>query len=112
VAARTPVAIVMGAARRHALATKGRINLSYVCIRGENVGEEDARALADLIGYTPVRLDLIDVTDLSGRYEPPSPEELRAFRDALSRHLKQPVARRYSGGADIKASCGSLAGGE
>ena len=112
VAARTPVEIVLEAAKRHALARHDRVNLSYVCIRGENVGEEDAVALAKLIGDTPVRLDLIDVTDHTGRYEAPSPEELKAFRDALSRHLKQPVARRYSGGADIKASCGSLAGDE
>jgi 23S rRNA (adenine2503-C2)-methyltransferase len=111
VAARTPIATVMEAARKHALTRRDRVNLSYVCIRGENVSEDDARALSDLIGDTPVRLDLIDVTDHSGRYEPPSTEELRAFRDALSTYLKQPVARRYSGGADIKASCGSLAGG-
>jgi 23S rRNA (adenine2503-C2)-methyltransferase len=85
--------------------------LSYVCIAGENVGEDDARALGELIGDTPVRLDLIDVTDPSGRYHPPEAEELSAFRDALSRHVGQPVVRRYSGGKDIQAACGSLAGG-
>ena len=109
VAARTPVSAVMAAARRHALVKRDRINLSYVCIGGENVGEEDARALAALIGDTPVRLDLIDVTDPSGRYQAPTPDELTAFRNALSVYLRQPVARRYSGGADIQASCGSLA---
>ena len=86
------------------------MNLSYVCIKDENVSIEDARALAQLIGDTPVRLDLIDVTDHTGRYAAPSAEELKAFRDELSACLKQPVARRYSGGADIQASCGSLAG--
>jgi 23S rRNA (adenine2503-C2)-methyltransferase len=110
VAARTPVQRVLEAARRHALARKQRINLAYVCIRGENVSESDARMLAELIGDTPIRLDLIDVTDHSGKYFPPTSEELRVFRDALSRYLKQPVVRRYSGGADIRASCGSLAG--
>lgn len=110
VAARTPVATLMAAARRHALARKQRVNLAYVCISGENVGEDDAKALAALIGDTPVRLDLIDVTDPTHRYMPPSNEELKVFRDSLALHLKQPVARRYSGGADIQASCGSLAG--
>ncbi|MFN4895932.1 MAG: radical SAM protein [Pseudomonadota bacterium] len=110
VAARTPVERVMAAARRYAFARQDRVNLSYVCISGENVGEDDARALALLIGDTPVRLDLIDVNDTSGRYHPPSPQELQSFRDALAAHLKQPVARRYSGGADIAASCGALAG--
>lgn len=109
VAARTPVAEVIKAARRHALARNDRINLAYVCISGENVGVEDAKALSELIGDTPIRLDLIDVTDHTGRFSAPSPSELKSFRDALAIYLKQPVARRYSGGADIRASCGSLA---
>jgi 23S rRNA (adenine2503-C2)-methyltransferase len=110
VAARTPAARIMQAIRRHALTQQERVNVAYVCVKGENVSEQDARDLAALVGDTPIRLDLIDVTDLTGRYQPPSDEELRAFRDALSCHLKQPVARRYSGGSDIAASCGSLAG--
>jgi 23S rRNA (adenine2503-C2)-methyltransferase len=57
-----------------------------------------------------VRLDLIDVTDPTGRFRPPGPDELRAFRDALTRHVGQPVVRRYSGGADILAACGTMAG--
>ena len=56
------------------------------------------------------RLDLIDVNDSTGRFKPPSSGELHAFRDALSKHLKMPVARRYSGGRDIHAACGMLAG--
>ena len=85
VAARTPVAEVMAAARRHALARRDRVMLSYVCISGENVGEDDARALGALIGDTPVRLDLIDVTDPTGRFQPPTDREMDAFRDALTR---------------------------
>jgi 23S rRNA (adenine2503-C2)-methyltransferase len=110
VAARTPVADVMAAARRYALSRRDRVMLAYVCISGENVGEDDARALGELIGDTPVRLDLIDVTDPTGQFSPPRPDELKAFRDALSRHLGQPVVRRYSGGKDILAACGTLAG--
>lgn len=100
----------MAAARRHALDRDDRVMLAYVCIRGENVGEDDARALGALIGDTPVRLDLIDVTDPTGRFHPPTPDELRAFRDALTQYVGQPVVRRYSGGADIQAACGTLAG--
>ena len=110
VASRWTIAEVMAAARRHALARRDRVMLAYVCISGVNVGEGDARALGEVIGDTPVRLDLIDVTDPTGRYQPPTPEELRAFRDALTRHLGQPVVRRYSGGKDIGAACGTLAG--
>jgi 23S rRNA (adenine2503-C2)-methyltransferase len=109
-AARTPVAEVMAAARRHALARAGRVMLAYVCIAGENVEEDDARALGELIGDTPVRLDLIDVTDPTGRFLTPTGDELRRFRDALTRYVGQPVVRRYSGGSDIQAACGTLAG--
>ncbi len=112
IAARMPLAEVMAAARRHALARRDRVMLSYVCIGGENVGENDARALGALIGDTLVRLDLIDVTDPTGRFRPPTPAEMASFRDALTVHLGQPVVRRYSGGADIQAACGTLAGGE
>ena len=110
IAARTPLLEVMAAARRHALSRRDRVMLSYVCIAGVNVGEDDARALGALVGETPVRLDLIDVTDPTGRFQAPSADEMRAFRDALTRHLGQPVVRRYSGGADIQAACGTLAG--
>jgi 23S rRNA (adenine2503-C2)-methyltransferase len=111
VAAKTPVASLMAAAKRYASVRKERVMLSYVCIGGFNVGEEDARALSDLVGDTPVRLDLIEVTDTSGKYKRPTESEMSLFRDALSEHLRQPVVRRYSGGADIQAACGTLAGG-
>jgi 23S rRNA (adenine2503-C2)-methyltransferase len=107
-AARTPIAEIMNAARRHAQSKNDRVMLSYVCIQGVNVSEEDARALGDLIQDTPVRLDLIDVEDPTGRYLPPSPAELNNFRDALRLHVRQPVVRRFSGGADIGAACGTL----
>jgi 23S rRNA (adenine2503-C2)-methyltransferase len=110
VAARIPVSEVMAAARRHALARRDRVMLAYVCIAGVNVDESDARNLAELIGDTPVRLDLIDVTDPTGKFQPPSDEERRSFMDALTRYLGQPVVRRYSGGKDIDAACGTLAG--
>jgi 23S rRNA (adenine2503-C2)-methyltransferase len=108
VAARTPVAEIMHAASRHAQSRRERVMLSYVCISGINVFEADARALGDLIGNTPVRLDLIDVNDQTGQYLPPSPVELNEFRDALRRYVGQPVVRRFSGGSDIGAACGTL----
>lgn len=110
IAALTPIADVIAAARRHIHARgQGRMNLSYVCISGFNVSEDDARALGAVIGDLPVRLDIIDVTDPTGRYQPPTADELNAFRDALQRYVAQPVVRRYSGGADIDAACGTLA---
>ena len=110
VASKWPIADLMAAARRHAIDRRDRVMLSYVCIAGENVGEDDAIALGQVIRDTPVRLDLIDVTDPTGRFQPPTPEEMHTFRDALTRHVGQPVVRRYSGGKDIGAACGTLAG--
>ncbi len=52
-------------------------------------------------------IDLIDVTDPTGKYQPPTEAELLAFRDHLQ-ILKAPIARRYSGGKDIGAACGTL----
>jgi 23S rRNA (adenine2503-C2)-methyltransferase len=111
VAAKTPVKDVMAAARLYALSRKDRVMLSYVCISGENMGDEDAKALGELVKDTKVRLDLIEVTDTSGRYKRPSSVELQSFRDALNVYVKQPVVRRYSGGADIRAACGTLSAG-
>jgi 23S rRNA (adenine2503-C2)-methyltransferase len=112
IASHTPVAEIMEAARRHAQSRHARVMLSYVCISGLNVSEDDARALGDLIRDTPVRLDLIDVEDQTGRYLPPAAAELNGFRDALRRYVRQPVVRRYSGGSDIGAACGALGGNQ
>ena len=71
---------------------------------------EDARQLAELTRGLPIVLDLIDVNDPTGRFQPPSAAELNAFRDALTEELGMPVVRRYSGGQDIYGGCGMLAG--
>lgn len=110
IAARTPVSSLIESARRYAYKRNTRVMLAYVCISEFNVGVDDARLLGDLIGNTPVRLDLIDVNDTTGKFRPPSSEELNIFRDALTKYVGQPVARRYSGGFDIRAACGTLAG--
>ena len=105
-----PTAELMNALRERHQVTGERITLAWTMISGVNTGEEDAEQLAELTRGLPVKLDLIDVNDPSGKYCPPSPEELKAFRDALRLHLVAPVARRYSGGKDIGAACGLLAG--
>ena len=58
----------------------------------------------------PIKLDLIDVNDATGRFQPPTSAELSTFRDALRKELGMPVVRRYSGGQDIDGGCGMLAG--
>ena len=111
VAARKRGGAVMQGARSSGLLRKVRVMISYVCISGVNIFDDDAKALAVLIGDTRVRMDLIDVTDNTGHYKKPTEGEIKSFRNALNVYLKQPVVRRYSGGSDINAACGTLSGG-
>ena len=103
-----PLPLLVEAIREYAEVRRERAMLAYVVIAGFNTRLEDAQALAEVFQGIPIKLDLIDVTDLSNKYQPPSAEELAAFRDALQ-ILGAPVARRYSGGKEIGAACGTLA---
>jgi 23S rRNA (adenine2503-C2)-methyltransferase len=104
-----PLADLVDAIREHA-ARRGRVTLEYVMISGVNVGADDAAALGALFEGVPIRLNPIAVNDATGRHRPPTDDEWKAFRDALSLALPgQPVVRRYSGGQDEHAACGMLA---
>lgn len=104
-----PIEELIDAVREHALALRERVTLEYVVIKGVNVGRDDAEALCRLLEGIPVRLNLIDVNDASGQFEPPSDDERKQFVDWLQ-PLGAPIVRRYSGGKDVKAACGMLAG--
>jgi 23S rRNA (adenine2503-C2)-methyltransferase len=106
--ARWPLPELMAAVRAYAEASGQRVPLAYVTIGGVNTTPAHARALAALTEGLRVKINLIDVSDESGRYQPPSPQELALFRDALDQ-LGAPVVRRYSGGREIGAACGTLA---
>src|SRR3954468_11403507 len=105
---RWPLVDVLAAIRDHAETRGARATLAYVVIGGVNSSPAHARALGELLAGMRSKLSLIDVTDETGRYRRASEEELGAFRDALAA-LGVPVVRRYSGGADIGAACGTLA---
>ena len=106
-----PTPELMDALREYYAVSGQRVTLAWTMISGVNVGVADAERLAQLTRGLPIKLDLIDVNDATGRFRPPSPAELGAFRDALRARVGMPVARRYSGGEDIHAACGMLAGG-
>jgi 23S rRNA (adenine2503-C2)-methyltransferase len=105
-----PLPDLMAAVREYQKAAGVRMTLAWTMLRGINTGREDARGLAELTAGMPVRIDLIDVNDATGTYQPPDAVELQAFRDALTEELGMPIARRYSGGADVHGACGMLAG--
>lgn len=106
-----PTPDLIQALREYHAISGQRVTLAWTMISGVNVGEDDAQKLANLTLGLPIKLDLIDVNDPSGRFRPPSRAELDNFRDALRIKLGMPVVRRYSGGQDIDGACGMLAGG-
>ena len=105
-----PTPKLIEALREYHAVSGQRVTLAWTMISGVNVGAQDAQQLADLTRGLPIKLDLIDVNDPTGRFRPPSRPELDAFRDALRARLAMPVVRRYSGGQDIHGACGMLAG--
>ena len=105
-----PLPTLIDAVREYHAVTGRRVVLAWTLMAGVNTRPEDARQLAALTKGLPILLDLIDVNDPTGRFHPPSAEELNAFRDALRAELGMPVVRRYSGGQDVHGGCGMLAG--
>jgi 23S rRNA (adenine2503-C2)-methyltransferase len=105
-----PLPELIAAVREYHEATRERVMLAWTLIRGVNTRPEDAKALAELTAGLPVKLDLIEVNDVTGEFVRPGPEELKGFRDALTVELGMPVVRRYSGGQDVQGGCGMLAG--
>jgi 23S rRNA (adenine2503-C2)-methyltransferase len=105
-----PTPQLMEAIREYHAMSRRRITLAWTMMAGVNTSAEDVRLLAALTRGLPITLNLIDVNDPTGRFRPPSDEELSAFRDALRQEVGMPVVRRYSGGQDIRAACGMLAG--
>lgn len=102
-----PLASLVEVIGEYAHSRRERAMLAYVVISGFNTGREDAEALAKVFAGIPIKIDLIDVSDPTGKYLPPDADELKRFRDHLQ-ILKAPIARRYSGGKDIAAACGML----
>jgi 23S rRNA (adenine2503-C2)-methyltransferase len=98
------------ALREYHEASGRRVTLAWTLLSGINTTAEDARQLATWTRGLPVIIDLIEVNDPTGRFQPPAAAELKAFRDALTAELGMPVLRRYSGGQDIDGGCGMLAG--
>ena len=106
---RYPVPALAAAMRRHAEKRGGPVNLAWVLMAGINTGADEARALGRLFAGVKVRLSAIDVNDPTGRFHPPDDAERSRFFSALADNGIGFV-RRYSGGADIHAACGMLAG--
>ena len=106
---RYPVAALAAAMRRHQEKHGGPVHLAWVLMSGVNTGADEARELGRLFAGVKVRLSAIDVNDPTGRFRAPDDAERGRFFSALAANGIGFV-RRYSGGADIHAACGMLAG--
>lgn len=104
---RWPLPELMQAVREYVSATGERMTFAYVGIGGVNMSPGHGAALAALLQGLRAKVSLIDVSDETGEYLPPSEAEVSGFRDALS-VAGIPVVRRYSGGKEIGAACGTL----
>jgi 23S rRNA (adenine2503-C2)-methyltransferase len=103
-----PLVELAQAIREYAAATKGRVTLAYVAVSGLNMSRQQAHDLAMLFDGVRVKINLIDVNDATGAFLPPTDAEVQNFRDELSQ-FAIPLSRRYAGGRDIGAACGTLA---
>ena len=112
-----PLAEVLDAVAEHALATRLAPMFAVTLLRGENDGEADADALADLVlafhartGKRP-RLSIIPYNPIAAEGDPfarATDAGEAAFRDRLAARGVF-THRRYSGGGDLDAACGQLA---
>jgi adenine C2-methylase RlmN of 23S rRNA A2503 and tRNA A37 len=89
-----------------------RMMIEYVLLKNVNDTEEDADALASLLGKRPaLGLNLIpynpNVTAKMYGYEAPTVEEAQAFRE-MCRKRGLFVTLRIEHGQDISAACGQL----
>src|SRR5690606_33290670 len=112
-----PLAEVLAAAEDHARTTGRAPMFAMTLLAGVNDADADADALADLVhGFTArsgvrPRLSILAYNPIGpgDRFVRTPPDRERAFRDRL-RVAGVFSHRRYSGGSDVAAACGQLAG--
>jgi 23S rRNA (adenine2503-C2)-methyltransferase len=105
---RYPLEELFRALRDYPLAPRRRLTIEYVLLGGLNDSLEDARRLARWLKGLRCKINVIPFNPYpDSEFEPPGPERLDAFVEALAaRGLTTTV--RKSRGADILAACGQL----
>ncbi len=104
-----PLAELMDACRNYpGLSNARRITFEYVMLKGVNDSLADARAMVELLGDIPAKINLIPFNPWPGTvYECSSNNAIRRFADFLSdAGLSAPI--RHPRGQDILAACGQL----
>ncbi len=103
-----PIEAVLPALEEYAAASRHRVTLEYVMIRGLNDTPEDADRLGDIAERFPSKVNVIPFNPSElFTYERPTEDEVDRFARRLwSRRTT--VTVRYSKGLDILAACGQL----
>jgi 23S rRNA (adenine2503-C2)-methyltransferase len=103
-----PIEVLMPAVAAYARASRRRVTLEYVLIKGLNDTQEDAERLGRMASRFPTKVNVIpfNPSDLF-EYERPDPEHVDAFAQWLWPY-RTTVTVRYSKGLDIQAACGQL----
>ncbi len=102
------LAQVFSAVDYYLQATNRKVMFEYLLIKDINDSDAQAEALAKLMKKKLYHVNLLTY-NLTGVFEPSSPERTERFQKILEKR-KVPVTFRRSFGEDIAAACGQLAG--
>ena len=99
---------VLAVCREYVARRRRRVFVEYVLLAGINDRVEQAAALAELLGRSAFKVNLIPYNP-TGLYDGSSRKAIDAFRAVLAA-AGVPVTVRLTRGRDIAAACGQLAG--
>ena len=104
---RYPLEELMEACRYYFAVTGRRVTYEYAVMEGENDGEADAKALAQLLGGQGAHVNLIPVNSVRERSYHATRKAAQRFMQRLEAHGVHATVRRTLG-SDIEAACGQL----
>jgi 23S rRNA (adenine2503-C2)-methyltransferase len=108
VAARTPIAEILAAAREFYAARHREVTIEYALLAGVNDADACADRLADLAQRLRCNVNLIRYNPIPALpFDRPDEETVRRFAQRLTRRGINANIRR-SRGADVQAACGQL----
>jgi 23S rRNA (adenine2503-C2)-methyltransferase len=106
-----PISRLLDACRRYVGEhNRQRVTFEYVMLKDVNDSPAHARALAQILGDVPAKVNLIPFNPYKGiDYRCSSQSSIDRFRDILLGRNIFTITRKTRGG-DIDAACGQLAG--
>jgi 23S rRNA (adenine2503-C2)-methyltransferase len=105
-----PIDRLMQACREYVQKTRRRITFEYVLMAGVNDTEKEAHELGYLLQRQPlcsVNTIPYNTTDVASRYQRPTPEATRRFREIVESYGVT-ITQRKERGHRIAAACGQL----